>query len=113
MRKIIALFICIVYIIYVINRRLGINNKQQMKGKIFMGMTFWDTVAGYHLAEVLTRELPKLNKNLNVLMPKKTEQKVERMHFDKVFDYLCQEIAEGRKLVNSMQMDNDVIIVTD
>lgn len=76
-------------------------------------MTFWDTVAGYHLAEVLTRELPRLTKKLDLMMPKKTEQKVERMHFDKVFDYLCQEIAEGRKLVSSIQSGNDVIVVTE
>lgn len=76
-------------------------------------MTFWDTIAGYNLAQILTHELPKLNKKLDLIMPKKTEQKVERMHFDKVFDYLCQEIAEGRKLVSSIQNGDNVIIVTE
>ena len=38
-------------------------------------MTFWDTVLGHRLAEILIKELPRLNDNLEKLINKKTETK--------------------------------------
>lgn len=78
-----------------------------------MGLTFWDTVAGSRLAEVLTRQLPELNKNLKGLIPQKKEQKIEIMHFDRVYEYLCSEQKEGRRLVHCIQKDSDFIIITE
>ena len=78
-----------------------------------MGLTFWDTVRGVHLADTLTRHLPELNKNLQALAPQKKEQKIDIMHFDRVYEYLCAEQKEGRRFVHAIQKDSDVIIITE
>ena len=78
-----------------------------------MGMTFWDTVRGVHLADTLTRNLPELNKNLSAIFLQKKEQKIEIMHFDHVYEYLCSEKNEGRRMVSCLQNGSDVIIITE
>lgn len=37
-------------------------------------MNFWDTVLGHRLAEVLIKELPKINQNLEKLIEKKESE---------------------------------------
>ena len=78
-----------------------------------MGMTFWDTVRGVHLADTLTRHLPELNKNLHAMLLQKKEQKIEIMHFDRVYEYLCSEQKEGRRMVSCLQNGSDVIVITE
>ena len=78
-----------------------------------MGLTFWDTVRGVHLAETLTRHLPELNKNLSAIFLQKKEQKIEIMHFDRVYEYLCSEKDAGRRMVSCIQNGSDVIIITE
>ena len=76
-----------------------------------MGLTFWDTVRGVHLAETLTRQLPELNKNLSAIFLQKKEQKIEVMHFDRVYEYLCSEQESGRRLVSCIQNGSDVFVI--
>lgn len=55
---------------------MGKRIKPISKGGRAVSMTFWDTVRGHHLADVLIRELPKLNQNLEKMNKAKQPEKI-------------------------------------
>lgn len=89
------------------------NNERMIQ---IMGMTFWDTAAGYRLAEVLTHSLPKIAegmKNSN----RKVEQDVAQMPAAEVHNYLRTKLLDGHKLIQAIPVTTEngteYVVVTE
>ena len=81
-----------------------------------MGMSFWDTVRGYNLADILMYNLPKIAEALQENR-KKPQQNVKQMPATEVYDYLRKEFLAGRRLIQTMPVNMETgaeyIVVTE
>lgn len=57
-----------------------------------MSVTFWDTIKGQQLAEILIRELPKLTKG--------TQQYAKSIKDDEVHEFLNRKLDAGERYIN-------------
>ena len=80
-----------------------------------MSLTFWDTVAGQRLADVLTRSLPKIADAVNV--KNNPQQHISQIAQHKLYDYLREEQAAGRRLVQAIPIPTpsatEYIVITE
>ena len=71
-------------------------------------MTFWDTSLGHHVAEALTRNLPKIAESLNMITkPAKRTQHAETVHERNLVEYLNSEFEKGRVFVSVVHLAPD------
>lgn len=69
-----------------------------------MSVTFWETMRGQRLADVLTRELPKLTKN---------KQYTESMTDDKVHLFLEERVAAGDRYINHFSFNGTTTVIME
>ena len=68
-------------------------------------MSFWDSILGHRLAEVLIRELPKITKS------KKQYVVTVEANTETVKAAIMKENENGSMLVTSMPLQNEILLV--
>lgn len=70
-----------------------------------MSLTFWDTIRGNHLADILIRELPKLTK--------KKAQYAETMADAEVPAFLAERIGAGERYINHFSYNGETTVIME
>lgn len=75
-------------------------------------MSFWETVKGNHLADVLMHTLPDI---AEVLQEKRVEreQYVKKVAHGFLEDYITTEIELGRRYVDAIPVGNHFLVVME
>jgi len=74
-----------------------------------MSLTFWDTVAGHELAEVLKRNLPKI---AEALQPKK-QFIIKSFSKDNVLEEITQNISRGNRYIDLIESDGLYVAIME
>lgn len=69
-------------------------------------MHFWETIRGVHLADTLTRTLPKIEAALSTIAKGKRKQHASIVYKEKLQEFLNNEFDAGRSLVSMTAIDD-------